>query len=233
MDIATEASVMASYSAAPRKGHLDALFHMFAYLNLHERSTMVFDPEHVQHAEVAKPDWSEFYRDTIVEVPPDAPEPRGKPVQITGFVDSDHAGDKVTHRSRSGILVCANKAPIIWTSEKQGSVKSSSFGSEFSAMKLGVETIKGLRYKLIMMGCPLDGPAHIKADNMSVIKNSSQPESTLNKKSNSIAFHCVRERAACGMIVVTCEPTKSNLADLLTKLQSGPERQRLVRLILH
>jgi len=233
VDIATEVSIMASYSAAPRKGHLDALFHMFAYLNQHERSTMVFDPEYVQHAEVAKPDWSEFHRDTIVEVPPDAPEPRGKPVQITGFVDSDHAGDKVTRKSRSGILVCANKAPIVWLSKKQGSIETSSFGSEFTAMKLGVEVIEGPRHKLIMMGCPLDGPAHIKANNMSVIKNSSQPESTLNKKSNSIAFHCVRERAASGLIVVSYEPTKSNLADLLTKMQSGPERQRLVRFILH
>ena len=194
---------------------------------------MVFDPEHVQHAEVAKPDWSEFYRDTIVEVPPDAPEPRGKPVQITGFVDSDHTGDKVTQKSRSGILVHANKAPIIWLSKKQGSIETSSFGSEFTAMKLGVEIIEGLQYKLIMMGCPLDGPAHIKADNMSMIKNSSQPESTLNKKSNSIAFHYVREHAASGLIIVSHEPTKSNLADLLTKMQSGPERQRLVRFILY
>ena len=61
MDIATEASVMATYSAAPRTGHLDASLHMFAYLNMHERSTMVFDLECVQHAEVVKPDWSQFY----------------------------------------------------------------------------------------------------------------------------------------------------------------------------
>ncbi len=51
---------------------------MFAYLNLHEWSTMVFNLEYVQHTKVAKPDWSRFYRDTTVEVPPDAPKPRGK-----------------------------------------------------------------------------------------------------------------------------------------------------------
>ena len=96
MDIATEVSVMAPYSAAPKKRHFDALFHMFAHLNLHERSTMVFDLECVQHTEVAKPDWLEFHRDSTVEVPPDVPEPRGKPVQITGFVDNDHAREKVT-----------------------------------------------------------------------------------------------------------------------------------------
>jgi len=119
IDIATEASIMASYSAAPRTGHFDAVMHMFAYLNQHERSTMVFDPDYVDYKVKPKPDWSEFYRDTIIEHPPDAPTPRGNPVQVTGFVDSDHAGDKVTRKSRSGILVYANKAPIVWLSKKQ------------------------------------------------------------------------------------------------------------------
>ena len=63
-------------------------------------------------------------------------------------------------------------------------------------MKTGVELVEGIRYKLRMRGCPLDGPTHVKADNMSVIHNVSNPESTLKKKSCSIAYHCVRERAA-------------------------------------
>ena len=47
-----------------------------------------------------------------------------------------------------------------------------------------------------MMGIPLDGYAHIKVDNMSVVRNTSVPESTLKKKSNSIAYHYVREKCA-------------------------------------
>ena len=30
-------------------------------------------------------------------------EPRGKAVQMTCFVDSDHAGDQVSRRSRTGV----------------------------------------------------------------------------------------------------------------------------------
>ena len=63
-------------------------------------------------------------------------------------------------------------------------------------MKTAVELVEGLRYKLRMMGVGLDGPAYIKADNMSVVHNSSNPASQLKKKSNSIAFHYVRERCA-------------------------------------
>ena len=59
-------------------------------------------------------------------------------------------------------------APIIWYSKKQGSIESRSFGSELSAMKTAVAKVEGLRYKLRMMGVPLDGSTYIKGDNMSV-----------------------------------------------------------------
>jgi len=48
-----------------------------------------------------------------------------------------------------------------------------------------------------MMGVPLDGPANVMADNMSVVKNTSIPESVLKKKSNSIAYHCLCQRKSC------------------------------------
>ena len=233
IDICTEVSIMASYCAAPRVGHLDAVFHMIAYLKQHSRSHIVFDPAYVKHQEPQRPDWRDFYADAREMLPPDMPEPLGEPVQITAFVDSDHAGDKVTRRSRTGVLVFANMSPIVWHSKKQGSIETSSFGSEFAAMKVGFEIVEGLRYKLRMMGVPLDGPAHIKADNMSVIKNSTIPESTLKKKSNSIAYHYVRERVAAGVANITYENTDTNLADMLTKIQSGPVRQRLVSKVLY
>ncbi len=52
--------------------------------------------------------------------------------------------------------------------------------------------LRGLRYKLRMMGVAKDGATHIYGDNMSIIKNSSMPESTLNKKSNTGCYHAVR-----------------------------------------
>jgi hypothetical protein len=179
------------------------------------------------------PDWSDFYREAKELIPPDMPEAKGRPVQMTAFVDSDHAGDTVTRRSRTGVLIFVNRSPIVWYSKKQGSVESSSFGSEFAAMKTAVELVEALRYKLRMMGVPLDGPAYIKADNMSVIKNSSMPESTLWKKSNSIAYHYVRERCAQGVCVISYENTETNLADMLTKIQPGSVRSRLARMVLY
>ena len=63
------------------------------------------------------------------------------------------------------------------------------FGAECVAMKQGVEELRGIRYKLRMMGVNIDGPTYVYGDNMSVIHNTSTPESVLKKKSNSIYYH--------------------------------------------
>ena len=193
---------------------------------------MVFDPSNMDHDTIVEPDWSDFYKPEPEACPEDMPKPRGKAVQMTCFVDSDHAGDLVTRRSRTGVLVFIGKAPIVFYSKKQGSIETSSFGSELSAMKTAVEIIEGLRYKLRMMGVPLDGPAYVKADNMSVIYNCSNPASMLKKKSNSIAYHYVRERCAAGMCNVSYVPTKDNLADMFTKSQPGDVRKVLAEQVL-
>jgi len=237
VDICTEVSMMAAHCAMPRKGHLDAVWHMFAYSRKHDKSKMVFDSRSptfsVNTNELPRPDWLDFYKDVKEQVPHDGPEPRGQAVELTAFVDNDHAGDTVTRQSRTGIFLFIQNAPIVWFSKKQTSIETSSFGSEFSTMKTAVEMVEGLRYKLRMMGVPIDGPCNVKADNMSMVRNSRVPESRLKKKSNSIAYHYVREQAAAGVIIINYEPTGLNLADMLTKTQSGAVRLRLVRYVLY
>jgi hypothetical protein len=64
------------------------------------------------------------------------------------FVDADHAGCRVTRRSHTGIIIFVNRAPILWYSKRQNTVESSTFGSEFVAMRIAIEMIECLRYKL-------------------------------------------------------------------------------------
>jgi hypothetical protein len=75
-------------------------------------------------------------------------------------------------------------------------VETSSFGSEFVAMKQCCEYLRGMRYKLRMMGIAVNGPYYISGDNQSVLANTTEPGSTLKKKSQSIAYHFVREGVA-------------------------------------
>eukprot|EP00957_Ditylum_brightwellii_P088422 6734737-Ditylum_brightwellii.AAC.1 len=63
-------------------------------------------------------------------------------------------------------------------------------------MKQCCEHIRGLQYKLQMIGIPCEGPAYIYGDNQSVLVNTTIADSTLKKKSQSIAHHFVREGSA-------------------------------------
>lgn len=150
------------------------------------------------------------------------------------YVDSDHAGDRATRRSRTGFLVYLNSALTAWYSKRQPTVESSVFGAEFVALKNGMEAVRGLRYKLRMMGVEISGPTYTYGDNMSVIHNTQRPESTLKKKSNSICYHACREAVAMGEMLTTHIPTALNPADLATKvIPGGIKRDSLLNMILY
>jgi hypothetical protein len=234
IDIYIDVSLLSSYLAEPRVGHLEQVFHIFSYLKHHTNSHMVFDPNYVawDQASFSDHDWSEFYQGVKEAVPPNAPKPRGNPVQINAFVDADHAGNRVTRRSQTGILIYLNCAPINWYSKSQSTVESSTFGSEFIALRILVEMLEGLRYKLRMFGIPIDGPSNVFCDNKSVVTNSTVPTSTLKKKHNSIAYHRVREAVAAGTLRIAKVHTSENLADLLTKPLGGPQLKTLIQRIL-
>jgi hypothetical protein len=220
VDIATEVSLLSSHLALPRAGHLQQVYHIFGYLKAKPKKTLAFDPHHpdIDENRFVKCDWHDFYRGAKEPIPGDAPEPRGNIVSTHCFVDADHAGNLITRRSQTGILLFLNRAPIIWYSKRQNTVETSTFGSEFVALRIAVELIESLRYKLRMFGIPIDGPTNVFCDNEAVTKNTIFPESTLKKKHNSIAYHRAREAVAAQTIRVTKEDGKTNLADVLTKL---------------
>ena len=65
------------------------------------------------HRTVFKPnDWKSFYGNVEESIPSNAPEPRGKDVDLQLYVDSDHAGEKRTRRSRTGFFVFMNTALV-------------------------------------------------------------------------------------------------------------------------
>ena len=109
------------------------------------------------------------YKDVNEELPTNAPIPLGTPIQVNCFVDSDHAGDRITRRSQSGILLFCKSAPIYWYSKKQNAVETSTYGAD--ALRLAAELVVSLCYKLQMFGIPVDGPSNIFCDNESVYRN--------------------------------------------------------------
>jgi hypothetical protein len=239
VDVCLDCSMMSSHLALPREGHMHQVFHIFAYLKKYHNTELVFDPSDqcIEEADFEKKDWtsSEFgHVQGTEELPPNMPQPRGLGFTIRAKVDADHAGDTVTRRSQTDFLVYLNSALVCWNSRKQTSVESSSFGSEFVAMKQGCEYLRGLRYKLRMMGIPCENPVYIQGNNQSVLANTTIPNSTLKKKNQSIAYHFIREGAARDEWRTAYVNTHDNEADLLTKLlPSGMKRMGFLRRMLH
>ncbi len=182
-DIFVEVLQLSQHQTLPRRGHLEALYHIFAYLKKHENGTrLVFDPNTPCIDErVFNPnaDWRDFYGDVCEELPPNMPEPKGKVVNISCFVDANHAGNFITQQLHSGIIIYVQNAPIIWFSKQHNTVESSSCGSEFVALCAAKDILVALRYKLQMFGMPIDGPANVFCDNNGVVKNTTRPESML------------------------------------------------------
>jgi hypothetical protein len=232
-------SLLSSHLALPRQGHFEQAMHIFAYLKCHHNAELVLDPSDpvIDKDAFVRRDWttSEFgHLQGKEEVPANMPMPRGQTFVIWAKVDADHASDTVSRRSRTGFLVWLNCSLVYWMSKKQTSVESSSFGSEFIAMKQCCEYIRGLRYKLRMMGIPVDGPAYIYGDNQSVLANTTIPDSVLKKKSQSIAYHFIREGCARDEWRTTYVSTHDNESDLLTKvLPHGEKRKKFVKNLLH
>ena len=200
-------------------------------------SRVVFDPSQPKIDESVfasgKTDWKDFYEDIEEELPPGMPEPLGKSAHSTCFVDANHAGNVVTRRSHTGVLIYVMNAPTIWFFKKQNTVESSTFGSKFVAMRIARDLIVALRYKLRMFGVPLDGPTDVMCDNQGVVNNTSLPQSTLGKKHNAVNYHVVREAAAASILRVGKEDTETNLADLLTKLLGWQRRHKLLLCVLY
>ncbi len=177
----------------PCEGHFEAALHVFSYLKSNSNSRLIFDPMEpkVGDSNFVECDWSDFYPGVSEALPPNAPKPLGKGVTLRMFIDSYHTGDKLSRCSRTGFVIFLNYGMIHWLSKKQSTVETSVFGAQFCAMKHSIENLRGIRYKLCMMGMPVKESSYVYGDNMSVVNNTSKPKLTLKKKSNSICYHAV------------------------------------------
>ena len=149
VDILTEVSMLSAYQADPPEGHLGQLLHIVVFLKHHPKLTIYLDlaipqinPSIFNHN--IDP-FKENYRGAYEEIPEDIPEPLGRSVVTTAYDDASHAVNKITRRSHTGYILFVNKAPISHYSKRQNTIESSSFSSEFIAMRTCVEAIHLLR----------------------------------------------------------------------------------------
>ena len=217
-DISCALMTLSRFRAAPREGHMKRIKRVFGYLKQYPKGALRVRVGVPDYTALPKPtyDWTSVYGDTSDELPYDMPEPLGKAVLTTSYVDANLYHDYLTGRSVTGVLHLVNQTPVDWYCKRQATVETATYGSEFNAARTATEQIMDLRYTLRMLGVPIVH-SYMFGDNKSVVLNSTVPHSQLNKRHNALAYHRVREAIAAGILQFFHIDGKKNPADIISK----------------
>ena len=163
-------------------------------------------------------DWTRsVYGDCKEVIPEDAPEPLGKPVLQTTYVDANLAHNYLTGKSVTGILHLLNQTPVDSFSKHQATAEVATYGSEFSAARSAVEQMFDIRLTLRYLGVPVRPVMYLFGDNSSVVTSCTVPDSRLKKRHHLLSYHFVREAIASGVLNFVHVNGSANPADILSK----------------
>ena len=232
LDLGFAIASLSRFSANPRKRHLELALHIFGYLkrNKGRRILLTAEPLSIDHSLVKEfnPDFTSEYPDATEELDPALPKPLGKELETSIFFDADHAHDVTTRRSITGLIVMVGSTPVHWVSRRQGCIATSTYCSEFMAMRSAVEEAMALRYMLRCLGVPVTEPTNMFGDNMGSILSAASENADLKKKHVALSFHFVRESVAANIVKPIWLRSEHNFADLMTKALGRISFRRLV-----
>jgi hypothetical protein len=219
-DVATAVMSMSSFRVAPRQGHLDRVKRICGYLAKMRHGFIRVRTDEPDYSGMPKSnyDWSRtVYGDVKEELPTNAPEPLGKRVVHTTYVDANLLHDLTTGKAVTAVLHVINQTIVDWFTKKQATVETATYGSEFAAARTAIQQITGLRLTLRYLGVEVHGATILFGDNESVVKSGSIPHSLLNKRHHGLAYHYTREAVASDAVNFYHIPGVANPADILSK----------------
>ena len=235
VDIAYATTSLARFVAAPRRNHMKHALYVFGYLKKHPNRRITVDsrnPIFDYGEELLKDDirtkMQGQYPEALEEIDIDVPKPIMPEMSLMVMVDSDHAHDKVSRRSITGMVTFLGRTPIQGSARRQGSIETSTYSAEFNAMRSATEEVIALRYMLRCLGVRVTRPTPVFGDNLSVITNIIKDDSLLKKKHVSISFNKTRECVAAGIIHPIKVESVNNFADLFTKALPTKQFSNLV-----
>ena len=138
-----------------------------------------------------KEDFGGQYHYFKEELDPKFPKPLIPEMEINVFSDSNHGHDKKTGQSITGIFVLVGSPPTVWKSKRQPSLQTSTFRTEFTALRTAVEDTVIICYYLRNIGVKVSKPSMIYVNNEELFLNSVSPASLLNKKLLALSYHFV------------------------------------------
>ncbi|CAA7408157.1 unnamed protein product [Spirodela intermedia] len=140
-----------------------------------------------------------------------------KQVQLTGFSNSDFAGDVDARKSTTGIIFFLANSPLTWQSMKQKVVAQSSCEAEYiAAANAACQGVWLARVLAEVHGSAPSVPM-LKVDNKSAIALIKNSVLHGHSKHIEVKYHLVRESAEKGQINVEFIRSEEQLGDVLTK----------------
>eukprot|EP00957_Ditylum_brightwellii_P090775 6912663-Ditylum_brightwellii.AAC.1 len=157
LGIAYDVSLFARFAACPRKGHNTRALYTFGYLK--KKPNRMIRIDHRDQAVVKNGAEDQLEVDLLAKMRKHYPESEESiddqlpktffdELTVTAYVDSDHAHDKLTRRSITGLIIFVGFTPVLYQSKRHGAVETSTYGAECLAMKAAVEEVMAVRYML-------------------------------------------------------------------------------------
>ncbi len=138
-------------------------------------------------------------------------------LSLTGYSDSDWAADVDTRRSTTGYIFMLAGGPISWKSKSQPTVALSSTEAEYMALTASAQEAISLKALCADFSIHSDAPVLIYGDNQGSLAMAQNPTMHQTAKHISIKQHFIREKVSAGDVRLEYIPTRSMLADALTK----------------
>jgi hypothetical protein len=111
-DICYAVNVLSAFSAAPKRKHLERVYHLIGYLLKYpERLIMIDSSEpgcvegEEQYPEAKQREMHDNYPDVIEEINPRAPKPKGKEIKTACFFDAAMGSEMTKGRGHTGITL--------------------------------------------------------------------------------------------------------------------------------
>jgi hypothetical protein len=136
---------------------------------------------------------------------------------LTGYSDSDHAGDLDDRKSTSGQVFFLGSSPITWASQKQKCVAISSCEAEYMAASTASCQALWLRNLLAEVVGEEPQKVRLFCDNQSAIALCKNPVYHDRSKHIDTRYHHIRECIEDGKVDVFHVRTEEQVADILTK----------------
>jgi hypothetical protein len=130
-------------------------------------------------------------------------------------------------QSVTGYVIFLNGVPLLWGSLKQTIVVDSSCSAEFVAASVACKQLIHAENMVGFLGFSCPKPYRMYTDSMACLHIASNPAKLGNVRHLQIRYHLVRCYVSLGDIEMCYCVTEDMIADLLTKIVSGAQDERL------